>query len=53
MSCADKKTVVLATTGVAALNCGGETIHSFFNFKPDVTISKIKKKKLPQNPYIK
>lgn len=47
MSCADKKTVVLATTGVAALNCGGETIHSFFNFKPDVTISKIKKKKLP------
>jgi ATP-dependent exoDNAse (exonuclease V) alpha subunit len=43
---AKKKIIVLAPTGVAALNCGGETIHSFFNFKPDVTLSKIKKKKL-------
>jgi len=41
-----KNTVVLAPTGVAALNAGGETIHSFFDFKPDVTIAKIKKKKL-------
>ncbi|AKL98507.1 ATP-dependent DNA helicase [Endomicrobium proavitum] len=46
ISRAVKKTVVLAPTGVAALNAGGETIHSFFNFKPDVTLSKIKKKKL-------
>lgn len=46
MSHAQKKTIVLAPTGVAALNAGGETIHSFFNFKPDVTLSKIKKKKL-------
>lgn len=46
MSRAHKKTVVLAPTGVAALNAGGETVHSFFNFKPDVTLSKIKKKKL-------
>ncbi|MDR3112813.1 MAG: AAA family ATPase [Endomicrobium sp.] len=43
---AAKKTVVLAPTGVAALNAGGETIHSFFKFKPDITLSKIKKKKL-------
>jgi ATP-dependent exoDNAse (exonuclease V) alpha subunit len=43
---AEKKIIVLAPTGVAALNCGGETIHSFFKFKPDVTLSKIKKKKL-------
>lgn len=43
---AQKRVVVLAPTGVAALNCGGETIHSFFNFKPDVTLYKIKKKKL-------
>ena len=43
---AQKKTVVLAPTGVAALNAGGETIHSFFKFKPDITMSKIKKKKL-------
>ena len=29
-----KKTVVLAPTGVAALNVGGQTIHSFFGFPP-------------------
>ena len=29
-----KKVVVLAPTGVAALNAGGQTIHSFFNFPP-------------------
>ncbi|MBC7319377.1 AAA family ATPase, partial [bacterium] len=29
-----KKIVVLAPTGVAALNINGETIHSFFRFKP-------------------
>ncbi|MDR1103977.1 MAG: AAA family ATPase [Endomicrobium sp.] len=46
MTHAKKRTIVLAPTGVAALNCGGETIHSFFNFKPDVTLSKIKNKKL-------
>ncbi len=38
-----KKIVVLAPTGVAALNVQGETIHSFFRFKPDVTIQNIKK----------
>lgn len=32
--------VVLAPTGVAAVNIGGATIHSFFQFKPDVTIDK-------------
>ncbi|MCL1972566.1 MAG: DEAD/DEAH box helicase [Endomicrobia bacterium] len=42
----NKRTVILAPTGVAALNAGGETVHSFFNFKPDITLSKIKKKKL-------
>ncbi|MDR2427320.1 MAG: AAA family ATPase [Endomicrobium sp.] len=53
ISKAKKKTVVLAPTGVAALNAGGETIHSFFYFKPDVTLSKIKKKKLPGNSIYK
>jgi ATP-dependent exoDNAse (exonuclease V) alpha subunit len=43
---AQKKTAVLAPTGTAALNAGGETIHSFFKFKPDISLSKIKKKKL-------
>lgn len=38
-----KKIAVLAPTGVAAVNISGQTIHSFFGFKPDVTISKIKK----------
>ncbi|MDR3049723.1 MAG: AAA family ATPase [Elusimicrobiota bacterium] len=50
---AQKKTVVLAPTGVAALNAGGETIHSFFKFKPDITISKIKKKKLKDDSIYK
>jgi len=43
-----KKIAVLAPTGVAALNVKGQTIHSFFRFKPDVTpdtVKKIAKKK--------
>ncbi|MCK5106454.1 MAG: AAA family ATPase [Elusimicrobiales bacterium] len=40
-----KDVIVLASTGVAALNVGGETIHSFFGFKPDITIDKVKKLK--------
>ena len=32
--------VVLAPTGVAAVNIGGATIHSFFKFKPDITMEK-------------
>jgi len=39
-----KKVVVLAPTGVAAINVGGQTIHSFFGFRPDVTLSAIRKK---------
>lgn len=35
-----KNIVVLAPTGVAAVNIGGATIHSFFGFKPDVTMEK-------------
>lgn len=31
-----KKVVVVAPTGVAALNVGGQTIHSFFKIKPDL-----------------
>lgn len=38
-----KKIVVLAPTGVAALNVRGQTIHSFFGFKPDITLEKVKK----------
>ncbi|MBC7218103.1 MAG: AAA family ATPase [Candidatus Caldatribacterium sp.] len=32
-----KNIVVLAPTGVAAINVQGQTIHSFFRFRPDVT----------------
>ena len=49
-----KKIVVLAPTGIAALNVGGQTIHSFFGFPPRPLTSKdIKqvrsKQKLIQN----
>lgn len=33
-----KRMVVLAPTGVAAVNAGGQTIHSFFNIKPSVYV---------------
>lgn len=32
-----KNIAVLAPTGVAAVNVKGQTIHSFFGFKPDIT----------------
>jgi len=38
-----KKIVVLAPTGVAALNVAGETIHSFFRFKPGTTPDRVKR----------
>src|SRR3989344_6901485 len=31
-----KNVVVVAPTGIAALNIGGQTIHSFFRFPPKV-----------------
>ncbi len=33
----ERSVVILAPTGVAAVNVGGQTVHSFFKFKPDVT----------------
>lgn len=40
-----KKVAVLAPTGVAALNVKGQTIHSFFRFKPGITPDQIKKRR--------
>jgi ATP-dependent exoDNAse (exonuclease V) alpha subunit len=43
-----KKIAVLAPTGVAAVNVKGQTIHSFFSFRPDITpdsVSKIRPRK--------
>ncbi|MDD3182639.1 MAG: AAA family ATPase [Alphaproteobacteria bacterium] len=46
----EKEPVVLAPTGVAALNVKGQTIHSFFNFYVDVTPQSIRNKKTkPRN----
>ena len=39
----NKKVVVLAPTGVAAVNVEGETIHSFFHFGIDITPNTVKK----------
>jgi len=38
-----KKVITLAPTGVAALNINGQTIHSFFKFKPDITPDRVVK----------
>ncbi len=38
-----KNVVTLAPTGVAAVNIGGQTIHSFFRFRPDVTPEKVRR----------
>jgi len=39
----EKNVVVLAPTGVAALNVKGQTIHSFFRFKPNITPDRVKR----------
>ncbi len=46
-----KNIVVLAPTGVAAVNVAGETIHSFFHFKPNINLDEAKKiaKRLSDN----
>ena len=48
-----KKTVILAPTGIAALNVKGQTIHSFFKFKPNfipkTDIRIVKNRKLYRN----
>lgn len=46
-----KEPVVLAPTGVAALNVKGQTIHTFFNFYVDVTPQSIRSRKTkPRDP---
>ncbi|PIR47848.1 AAA family ATPase [Candidatus Uhrbacteria bacterium CG10_big_fil_rev_8_21_14_0_10_50_16] len=39
----NKKHVVLAPTGVAALNVKGQTIHSFFGFHPNINAQLVRK----------
>jgi len=33
-----------APTGVVAVNIGGQTIHSFFRFKPGITVDEAEKR---------
>jgi len=48
-----KKLVVLAPTGVAAVNMGGQTIHSFFGFRPGITLDKVRSRSRGQNSIYK
>ncbi len=38
-----KRVAVIAPTGVAALNVQGQTIHSFFGFKPGITVDQVRR----------
>ncbi len=44
-----KNMVVLAPTGIAALNVGGQTIHNFFRFPIDITPQKVRDRSKPRN----
>ena len=41
-----KNRVILAPTGIAAINAGGQTIHSFFHLNPNILYT-------PDNPYLR
>jgi ATP-dependent DNA helicase PIF1 len=48
-----KKLVVLAPTGVAAVNVSGQTIHSFFGFRPGITLDKVRARSRGQSSIYK
>lgn len=50
---AKKKVAVLAFTGVAAVNVRGQTIHSFFGFKPGITEKRVQKREDEENELYK
>lgn len=43
-----QNTVILATTGLAAINVRGQTVHSFFHLKPGNLLDKNNLKRLPR-----
>jgi ATP-dependent exoDNAse (exonuclease V) alpha subunit len=52
-ACTQKKLVVLAPTGVAAVNVGGQTIHSFFGFRPGITLDNVRARSRGQSSIYK
>ncbi len=44
-----KNVAVLAPTGVSAVNIKGQTIHSFFRFKPDITVDGTRSIRIPNS----
>ncbi len=47
----DDEPVILAPTGVAALNVRGQTLHRFFGFRTDVTPDSVRQsRRKPRNP---
>jgi len=44
-----KKIVVLAPTEIAAINVDGQTIHSFFKFKPEINVAVMKEHFIGKN----
>ncbi len=48
----NKECIVLAPTGIAAINAGGETIHKFFNFPFDPFTNEKVIPKIHKNPII-
>jgi ATP-dependent exoDNAse (exonuclease V) alpha subunit len=48
-----QKLVVRAPTGVAAVNVGGQTIHSFFGFRPGITLDNVRSRSRGQNSIYK
>ena len=49
----DDEPVILAPTGVAALNVRGQTLHRFFGFRTDVTPDSVRKsRRKPRDPQL-
>jgi len=46
-----KNTAIVAPTGVAAINAGGQTIHSFFQIKPGVYVPNDKRLRSHAGPF--
>lgn len=50
MASTKENAAVVAPTGIAALNAGGRTIHSFFCFKPGITLEDVEELSYERRP---